>query len=235
MRAKGMLTSVKIEKVGRSYGDLLAIEDVSLTAEAGEVVAVVGTSGCGKSTLLDLVCGLQEPDSGSVKSDRAVLMPQRDLLLPWLSALENAALPLTLRKEGDAPARAMLAEFGLGDFEDAHTWELSGGMRQRIAFARTLLSGAPVLCLDEPFGALDAITRADLHTWLAGVLARDPRTVIFVTHDVEEAVLLADKVVVLSERPARVVKTFNITGKRPRNPTAATVTKNRAKVLEALR
>src|SRR6476661_1642908 len=179
MRAEGMVTSVKIEKVRRSYGDLLAIEDVSLAAEAGEVVAVVGASGCGKSTLLDLICGLQEPDSGTVVSDRAVLMPQRDLLLPWMTALENAALPLTLRKEGDEPARQMLAEFGLDDFADAHTWELSGGMRQRIAFARTLLSGAPVLCLDEPFGALDAITRADLHTWLAEVLARDPRTVIF--------------------------------------------------------
>lgn len=229
------MTSVKIEKVRRSYGDLLAIEDVSLTADAGEVVAVVGASGCGKSTLLDLICGLSEPDAGTVVADHAVLMPQRDLLLPWMTALENAALPLTLRKESDAPARAMLEEFGLGDFGDAHTWELSGGMRQRIAFARTLLSGAPVLCLDEPFGALDAITRADLHSWLAQVLASDPRTVIFVTHDVEEAVLLADRVVVLSQRPATVTQTFDIAGKRPRKPTSATVTSNRAKVMEALR
>jgi ABC-type nitrate/sulfonate/bicarbonate transport system ATPase subunit len=235
MRAEGMVTSVKIEKVRRSYGDLLAIDEVTLSAQPGEVVAVVGPSGCGKSTLLDLICGLQNPDSGTVAADDAVLMPQRDLLLPWMSALQNAALPLTLRGEGDGAAREMLREFGLADFQDARVWELSGGMRQRIAFARTLLSGASVLCLDEPFGALDAITRADLHSWLAGVLARDPRTVIFVTHDVEEAVLLADRVVVLSERPARVVKTFDITGKRPRTATAATVTRNRAKVLEAMR
>jgi ABC-type nitrate/sulfonate/bicarbonate transport system ATPase subunit len=235
MRAEGMVTSVKIDKVRRSYGDLLAIDEVTLSADPGEVVAVVGPSGCGKSTLLDLICGLQAPDSGTVAADDAVLMPQRDLLLPWMSALQNAALPLTLRGERDDAAREMLAEFGLDDFEDARVWELSGGMRQRIAFARTLLSGAGVLCLDEPFGALDAITRADLHSWLAEVLARDPRTVIFVTHDVEEAVLLADRVVVLSERPARVVQTFDITGKRPRNPTAATVTRNRAKVLEAMR
>src|SRR5438045_321357 len=102
MRAEGMVTSVKIEKVRRSYGDLLAIEEVSLSADAGEVVAVVGASGCGKSTLLDLICGLQEPDSGTVIADKAVLMPQRDLLLPWISALENAALPLKLRNESDA-------------------------------------------------------------------------------------------------------------------------------------
>src|SRR4051794_18886909 len=127
MRAEGMVASVEIEKVRRSYGDLLAIEDVSLTAAAGEVVAVVGPSGCGKSTLLDLICGLQEPDSGRVSADRAVLMPQRDLLLPWMSALQNAALPLTINHEGDGTARAMLREFGLEGFEDAHTWELSGG------------------------------------------------------------------------------------------------------------
>ena len=229
------MTSVKIDKVRRSYGDLLAIDEVSLTAEQGEVVAVVGASGCGKSTLLDLICGLQEPDAGTVESDRAVLMPQRDLLMPWMSALENAALPLTLRGEGDGAAREMLAQFGLTDFADSNVWELSGGMRQRIAFARTLLSGAPVLCLDEPFGALDAITRADLQTWLSEVLARDPHTVVFVTHDVEEAVLLADRVVVLSERPARVVQTFEIAGTRPRKPTSAAVAKTRAKVLEALR
>jgi ABC-type nitrate/sulfonate/bicarbonate transport system ATPase subunit len=235
MRAEGMVASVKVHKVRRSYGDLLAIEDVSLEAASGEVVAVVGASGCGKSTLLDLICGLQQPDAGSVTAGRAVLMPQRDLLLPWMSALGNAALPLTLQGDDDGAAREMLTEFGLDDFQDARVWELSGGMRQRIAFARTLLSGAPVLCLDEPFGALDAITRADLQTWLAEVLARDPRTVVFVTHDVEEAVLLADRVVVLSQRPARVVETFDIAGKRPRNATAARVTKNRAKVMEALR
>lgn len=229
------MTSVKIEKVRRSYGDLLAIEDVSLQAGTGEVVAVVGPSGCGKSTLLDLICGLQQQNSGTVEADRAVLMPQRDLLMPWMSALENAALPLTLRNEDDAAARELLTEFGLDDFFDAHTWELSGGMRQRIAFARTLLSGAPVLCLDEPFGGLDAITRAELQTWLAGVLADDPRTVVFVTHDVEEAVLLADRVVVLSQRPARVVETFDIAGMRPRKPTAASVTRNREKVMGALR
>lgn len=229
------MASVKLERVRRSYGALLAIDDISFTAQAGEVVAVVGPSGCGKSTLLDLICGLQQPDQGTIESDRAVLMPQRDLLLPWMSALENAALPLELRKEDDGPARAMLDDFGLADFADARIWELSGGMRQRIAFARTLLAGAPVLCLDEPFGALDAITRADLRTWLSEVLVRDPRTVVFVTHDVEEAVLLADRVIVLSERPARVVQMFDIAGARPRTPTSVAVTENRAKVLEALR
>src|SRR5919198_4927586 len=171
---------VEVDGVTRRFGDVVALHDVSLHAAARQVVAVVGPSGSGKSTLLELVCGLQTPDTGTVAAGRAVLMPQRDLLLPWLDALDNAALPLRLAgaKKDAARERAhgLLAELGLGGFERARTWELSGGMRQRVAVARTLLAGAPVLCLDEPFGALDAITRADAQAWLAAVLAREPRT-----------------------------------------------------------
>ncbi len=188
-----------------------ALADVSLRAGAGELVAVVGPSGCGKTTLLELICGLQQPDTGSVRSEPAVLMPQHDLLLPWLSAVDNAALALRIAHRPRAQARAraqeLFAELGLAGFEAARPHELSGGMRQRVAFVRTLLSGKPILCLDEPFGALDAITRAEMQGWLARALQRDrskigQRTVVFVTHDVEEAVLLADRVVVLSPAPA---------------------------------
>lgn len=229
------MTSVEVEHVRRSYGDLLAIEDVSLRAGEGEIVAVVGPSGCGKSTLLDLICALQTPDGGSVSAPRAVLMPQRDLLLPWMSALDNAALPLKIRGEDPAPAHALMAELGLEGFEDAHVWELSGGMRQRVAFARTLLAGAPVLCLDEPFGALDAITRSELQEWLAGALALEPRTVVLVTHDVEEAVLLADRVIVLSKRPATVITTIEIDAARPRTASDAPVVDTRRRIMEAMR
>src|SRR5262245_34636822 len=197
-----------------------ALADVSLNVATGETVAVVGPSGCGKTTLLELVCGLQEPDTGSVRAAPAVLMPQRDLLLPWLTAIDNAALALRVggasRAEARERAHPLFAAFGLEGFERARPDELSGGMRQRVAFLRTLLSGKPVLCLDEPFGALDALTRREMQEWLAGALAHEPRTVLLVTHDVEEAALLADRIVVLSPRPGRVVAELPVDVPRPR-------------------
>ena len=153
-----------------------ALAEVSLHAAQGELLAVVGPSGCGKTTLLELICGLQSTRRGRCACAPAALMPQRDLLLPWLSAVDNAALALRIAQRPRAQAReraaALFAELGLTGFEHAHPHELSGGMRQRVAFVRTLLSGKPVLCLDEPFGALDAITRAEMQGWLAGALAR---------------------------------------------------------------
>jgi ABC-type nitrate/sulfonate/bicarbonate transport system ATPase subunit len=231
---------VDLDGVTRRYGDVVALAGVSLHVGAGEVVAVVGASGSGKSTLLELVCALQAPDEGRVTAGRAVLMPQSDGLLPWLDALDNAALPLRLAGERRDAARRraheLLAELGLAGFERSRTWELSGGMRQRVAVARTLLAGAPVLCLDEPFGALDAITRAEIQAWLAGVLDRAPRTVLLVTHDVEEAALLADRVVVLSPRPGRVVADLPVDLPRAgRSATDPAVTAVRARALDALR
>jgi ABC-type nitrate/sulfonate/bicarbonate transport system ATPase subunit len=135
-------------------------------------------------------------------------MPQRDLLLPWRSALDNAALALELHGAGRAEARRralpFFERFGLADFAEAHVYELSGGMRQRVSFARTLLAGKPVLALDEPFGSLDSITRAELQEWLASALADEPRTALLVTHDVEEALYLCDRVLILSPRPGTV-------------------------------
>jgi len=210
---------IVLEHVTRTYRvrrgmDVRALADVSLRVAPGELLAVVGPSGCGKSTLLELLCGLQSPDAGTVACAPAVLMPQRDLLLPWLSALDNAALALRVagasRTQARARAAGLFAELGLEEFERARPHELSGGMRQRVAFLRTLLAGKPVLCLDEPFGALDAITRSEMQEWLAATLAREPRTVVLVTHDVEEAVLLADRVAVLSPRPGRVLAELEV-------------------------
>ncbi len=211
---------VVLAGVRKAYGPVVALDGVDLRAAPGEVVAVVGPSGCGKSTLLELVCGLAEADTGVVSAPPAALMPQRDALLPWLSALDNAALARRVAGDSRSAARARahehFAAFGLEGFERARPGELSGGMRQRVAFLRALLSGRPVLCLDEPFAALDALTRGQAQGWLGDALAREPRTVLLVTHDAEEAVLLADRVAVMSARPGRVVEVIDVALPRPR-------------------
>jgi ABC-type nitrate/sulfonate/bicarbonate transport system ATPase subunit len=235
--------AVDVSGVSRGYTaskgqPVAALADVSLHATPGELLAVVGPSGCGKTTLLELICGLQRPDAGTVQSAPAALMPQRDLLLPWLSALDNAALAPRLarnsRKQARERARDLFGALGLSGFEQARPHELSGGMRQRVAFLRTLLSEKPVLCLDEPFGALDAITRAEMQGWLVRALQRAPRTVVLVTHDVEEAVLLADRVIVLCARPGRTVAQLEIALPRPRARTDPAVVALRERALIAL-
>jgi ABC-type nitrate/sulfonate/bicarbonate transport system ATPase subunit len=232
-----MLT-VTVAEVQKAFGPVRALDGVSLTAAPREVVAVAGPSGCGKSTLLEIVCGLTAPDAGTVEAAPAALMPQRDGLLPWLSALDNAALSLRVAGLGKAEARAAahehFAAFGLEGFERSRPGELSGGMRQRVAFLRTLLAGRPVLCLDEPFGALDALTRLTMQRWRAEALAREPRTVLLVTHDVEEAVLLADRIVLLSPRPGRVVATLDVPLERPRHRSDPDVVALRERALAAL-
>jgi ABC-type nitrate/sulfonate/bicarbonate transport system ATPase subunit len=235
--------AVELEGVARSYRDgrgvpVPALDGVSLCVRSGEVLAVVGPSGCGKTTLLELICSLQRPDAGNLASRPAVLMPQRDLLLPWLSALDNAGLALRVRgvarAQARARARALFEEMGLDGFQAARPHELSGGMRQRVAFLRTLLSEKPVLCLDEPFGALDAITRQDMQAWLAGALLREPRTVVLVTHDIEEAVVLADRIAVLSPRPGRVLAEVAVELPRPRRGTDPATIALRERTMAAL-
>ncbi|MEA2298551.1 MAG: hypothetical protein QOF77_1487 [Solirubrobacteraceae bacterium] len=237
-------SAVRLHGVTRCYPrrgapPLLALDSLSLDVAPGEIVAVVGPSGAGKTTLLELVCGLQQPDAGEVRAEPAALMPQRDLLLPWLDALDNAALALRLAGRSRADARRLAAStlvaLGLAGFEERRPRELSGGMRQRVAFARTLLSGRPVLCLDEPFGALDAITRSELRGWLDGVLQVEPRTVLLVTHDVEEAVVLADRLLVLSARPGRVLAELPVALPRPRSPTDPRLIVLREQALDSLR
>ena len=229
---------VRLDEVSQRFGDVEALAGVSLAVAPGEAVAMVGPSGCGKTSLLELVCGLAEPSAGHVAAAPAVLMPQRDSLLPWLNAIDNAALPLRLagrdREAARAAARPLLRELGLEGFETSRPRELSGGMRQRVAFLRTLLAGKPVLCLDEPFASLDAITRAEMHAWLGAALAREPRTVLLVTHDVEEALVLADRLLVLSRRPGRVVAELDVDVPRPRDRTDPALVALRAQALEEL-
>jgi len=227
-----------ISDVTRRYGRVTALEGVGLRVGRGEVVAVVGPSGCGKSTLLELIAGLQRPDEGTVMAAEASYMPQRDLLLPWRDALANAALALECegvpRSEARRRAEPLFERFGLAEFERARPAELSGGMRQRVAFLRTLLPGRPVLLLDEPFGSLDSITRASMQRWLADALAREPRTVVLVTHDVDEAIFLANRVVVLSPRPGRVVADIEVDLDQPRDVTSPEFGALKRRALEAL-
>jgi ABC-type nitrate/sulfonate/bicarbonate transport system ATPase subunit len=234
---------IAVVGVSRRFADrggtvVEALRDVSFEVGTGQIVAIVGPSGCGKTTLLELICALQRPDSGSVDSAPAALMPQRDLLLPWLSALDNAAVPLRIRGVGRAEARdearPWFERFGLHGFENTSPAQLSGGMRQRVSFLRSLLAGKPVLALDEPFAALDAITRAEMQAWLARMLQAEPRTVVLVTHDVEEAVLLGDRVLVFSPRPGTIVADLEVPLKRPRHPTDPVVVELRARALAAL-
>jgi len=206
-------SAVRLEGVLRARGGRRVLDGLSLAVAERSRVGIVGRSGVGKSTLLSLVAGLDEPDAGVVDVSGATtakrriaacaLMPQRDCLLPWRTALDNSTLALENAGISKTRARALASpffeRFGLAGCELQRPAQLSGGMRQRVAFLRTLLSGKPVLLLDEPFGALDVITRAELQVWLAEALAAEPRTVLLVTHDVEEALLLCERVLVLRE------------------------------------
>jgi ABC-type nitrate/sulfonate/bicarbonate transport system ATPase subunit len=227
--------TAELHDATRRFGEVVALDHMTLSVREGEIVALVGPSGCGKSTLLELLAGLQHPDAGAVTAEPGAYMPQRDLLLPWRSALANAALALEcsgVRKaEARRRAQPLFERFGLGGFERARPSELSGGMRQRVALARTFLSGRPLLLLDEPFASLDQITRASLQEWLAEALSAEPRTAVLVTHDVQEALYLADRVAVLSPRPGRIVDEIAVPIARPR-PRRATVTSREFAALE---
>ena len=239
---------LSFRNVTRRYPRVTALEGIDLAVRQDELMAVVGPSGCGKSTLLELVAGLQEPDAGSVtllgatdpagRRAASAYMPQRDLLLPWRDALANAALALECqgvpRAEARRRAEPLFERFGLAEFENARPAELSGGMRQRVAFLRTLLPGRPVLLLDEPFGGLDSLTRSSMQRWLADALADEPRTVLLVTHDVEEAAFLSDRIAVLSPRPGRVVAEIPVELPRPRDVTSPEFGQLKRTVLEAL-
>jgi NitT/TauT family transport system ATP-binding protein len=243
---------VDLEGVTKRFGDLIALQDVSLTVPADGVTGIVGPSGCGKSTLLEIVAGLERPTAGTVtvegarepqeRLERCALMPQSDLLLPWRDALGNASIALENAGGGRRRARAeavpLFARLGLDGFERRRTWELSGGMRQRVAFARTLLAGKDVLLLDEPFGALDAITRAQLQGWLGEALRAEPRTAVLVTHDVEEALLVCDRVAVMSARPGRILLELDAAfggGDRAETIASGAFLEARGRALEALR
>lgn len=205
---------------------IVALEAVDLAVAPGEFAALLGPSGCGKSTLLRALAGLVQRTAGEVRAEDAAYMPQRDLLLPWRRVVGNATFAAELAGVPAAEARtralALLGRFGLAGFERSWPAQLSGGMRQRLALLRTFLAPRHTLLLDEPFGALDAITRREMQRWLQGVLGEEPRTVLLVTHDVEEALTLADTVYVMSPRPGRILARVDVGFARPRDARTAT-------------
>jgi NitT/TauT family transport system ATP-binding protein len=221
------------ERIGHVFagdrGDVVALADVSLAVDANEFVCIVGPSGCGKSTLLRIVAGLETPTAGRVQFEgkdagyhvRGGLVVQEHGTFPWLSALDNVAFGLKLEgvsaPERRARAMAYLERVGLAQFAHHYPHELSVGMRQRLGIGRAMVCDAPLLLMDEPFGALDAQTRRHMQGELLGIWAADLRTVVFVTHDIEEAVLLGDRVIVMSGRPGRILANIPIPFARPRD------------------
>lgn len=216
--------------IRRRFGDLLVLDGVSLSLGRNEVVSVLGPSGCGKSTLLHILSGLDRPDEGAVflagaeitgRAGAVSYQQQKDLLLPWLTITDNAGIALELagtpRREARSLAEASLEEFGLKGFGRHYPHQLSGGMRQRAALLRTHLHSRSVMLLDEPFGALDTITRGTMHSWLLDLLGRIETSLLLVTHDVEEAILLSDRVLVLSPTPSRVIASVPIEIGRPQD------------------
>ena len=225
---------IELRGVGKEFrvngASLPTLEDVSLSVSEGEFVSLIGPSGCGKSTLLNIIAGLEEPTRGSIyfngqpasgRPGAVGYMHQKDLLLPWRAVLDNAILGLEIRGVSRSEARRraleMTEQFGLKGFERSYPHLLSGGMRQRVAFLRTALANQEVILLDEPFGALDALTRANMQEWLLERWESWGKTVMLVTHDVDEAILLSDRVYVLTPRPARLKTVLTVDLPRPRS------------------
>ncbi len=235
--------TIMLDQVSKRYAGangVLALDRISIAVQRGEFVCVVGASGCGKSTMLNIISNLDQPSSGTVSVDgHAALMFQESALFPWLSALDNVAAPLRLRgvptAERHAQAREYLAAVHLADFADRRPHELSGGMRQRVAIARTLATQAPVLLMDEPFGALDAMTRDLLHDELEHIWTARGLSVLFVTHNVREAVRLGDRVLLLSSRPGRVVQEYVVDVERPRRIEDPSVSRLAGEITNTLR
>jgi ABC-type nitrate/sulfonate/bicarbonate transport system ATPase subunit len=240
--------TLELRGLGKRFGELEVLRDLTLTAPAGELVAILGPSGCGKSTALAILTGGTEATAGEVLVDgapvgdahagRFAYMPQSDALLPWRRVVENAALGLEVRGVPRAQARErvrnLLPAFGLEGFERSYPFQLSGGMRQRVALLRTVVQECGVLLLDEPFGALDALTRAEMQRWLSSIRERFRSTVLLVTHDVREAVFLADRVYVLSPRPGTVVAELEVPFPRPRAPGDPEIARLEGELLERL-
>jgi len=238
----GAAPAVQLDGVRKSYDGRVVLDDITLTAAAGEFVCLLGASGCGKTTLLNLVAGLETATSGRVEvtgTARPALMFQEPALFPWLSAQRNVELALRLRdvpkKERAGQARALLDVVRLADAADKRPHELSGGMRQRVALARALAQDSPVLLMDEPFAALDAITRDVLHEELVRVWQQTGRTILFVTHNVREAAVLAQRIVLLGSRPGRILREWQVDLPQPRRIEAPATSALAGEITEHLR
>jgi NitT/TauT family transport system ATP-binding protein len=227
-----------LEKVSHGYNDVSVLQELTLSVRPGELVVLVGPSGCGKTTLLNILSGFLTPRSGTVQTEGLVrTVYQQDGLFPWLTVKENIGMGLRAmkdKKRREQELQELLDLIHLQQFQDHYPHQLSGGMRQRVELARVIAGDSDILLMDEPFSALDYQTRLRMRQELALLLEKRPRTVVFVTHDIEEAVQLADRVLVLSPRPARISRELSIHSPRPRNPTDDAVVVAFKTVLEEL-
>jgi putative hydroxymethylpyrimidine transport system ATP-binding protein len=225
-----VLEKIAFSQVDFAYGDKQILSSVDLRVAKGEFVSLIGPSGIGKSTLFQLVAGLLQPAAGQIRLDgqgarhrlgRVGYMPQRDLLMPWRTVAENAALPLEIQgvpvREALSRVRQELPRYGLAEWADAYPGQLSGGMRQRVSFLRAVLVGAEIMLLDEPFGALDGITRMEMQEWLLQMWQQTGTTMLMITHDIDEAILLADRVVLLTGSPITRPVELPVPLSRPRD------------------
>jgi ABC-type nitrate/sulfonate/bicarbonate transport system ATPase subunit len=220
------MSVLTLHDISKRFADNDVIKNLNLKVNKGEFVSILGPSGSGKSTLFSLIGGILSPDDGTIllegekingRTGSISYMPQSPSLLPWRTVLENVLLGKELKGTKDkVKALQMIEKAGLADYADAYPHELSGGMKQRVSFIRALLSPQPIICLDEPFSALDELTRLEMQKWLLSIWENNRRTVLFVTHNIEEALFLSDRIVILSNKPATIAAEFVIPFKRPR-------------------
>lgn len=224
------MKKLEIFDVTKYFDELYTLESISLTLEDNQFVTILGPSGSGKSTLFNIIAGIEKADHGKIliegqdytgKSGRVSYMHQKDLLLPWKRILDNTMIPLVIKgvakNEAKKQASSYFSLFGLEGFENHYPHQLSGGMRQRAALLRTYLFAKDIMLLDEPFGGLDAITKRKMQQWLLNVLENLRASILFITHDIDEAIFLSDRIYVLSERPAKIKATFDVDIPRPRD------------------
>jgi NitT/TauT family transport system ATP-binding protein len=222
------MTGLEIEDITKRFNGRVVLSNIQVSIKEGDFVSFVGPSGCGKSTLLNIIANIEQADSGNVLYGGAPIvsqnaisyMPQQDLLLPWRNAMQNIVLPLELdgvrKNERLKAGMEVLQQFNLAEYADHFPDKLSGGMRQRISFLRTYLCKKPIMLLDEPFGKLDAFTKMEVHRWLLDSWEKGKQTIIMVTHDLDEAILLSDRVFVMSQQPSSMIKEVEVSLPRPR-------------------
>ncbi|WP_294705095.1 ABC transporter ATP-binding protein [uncultured Fusobacterium sp.] len=222
---------LNIKNIFFSYNEKLLLKNISLSLEEGEFLSIVGSSGCGKSTIIKLIAGIEKANSGTIECKSTGYMPQRDLLLPWRNILDNILLPMEINKknleEGKKKALEYLKKLKLDEYKNAFPSELSGGMKQRISFLRTLLTEGEILLLDEPFSALDMITKEQLQKWLLEILKKFKKSIIFITHDINEAIFLSDRILVCKNSPLDSFEEFKITPNIKNSPEESMELKNK--------
>ena len=206
---------ISINNVSKSYDGIKILDNISIDVYEGEFVSILGPSGCGKSTLFNLICNLTQVDNGEINVNGKIsYMYQKDLLLPYKTIIDNVSLPLILNKQSKKESRKIvspyLEKFGLGGYENKYPNELSGGMKQRANFLRTYINSNDIMLLDEPFGALDSITRLSMQKWLLEVKSKVNSTIFLITHDIDEAIMLSNRIYLISQKPASIKKEFII-------------------------